>query len=687
MTEVSLGRALTGRALAVTLFFLIIVTVLSMFTWLHTSRDAVVMVLMLPFFYVALLNAIFGRISSKLRLSPSEMTLLYLVVLFMIGVGPAAIADNHPQYIELTITCVGAALVEPELQSYFKNWVPSFMFPKSDTALSIFYSGLQPGQSIPWNEFALPIAYWSAYVILIYLFILWFIFGIAGRRWVEVERCLFPMAQPVLYVIQASNDIDKETGKDKWLSLKVTDYKIFWIAFAVGLLLSSFPIAAQFLPIFLPPGAQEYGATPIEFPQLAAILPGTMARGTFQIDQITLWLLLPINSLVTFVVMWIIFGLIYPAVAVQLGIIPYEPGMEFRWSWDDTPGNWYPLPFEVMWIGVLLGFGVVTLWSLRDRFRDMINALMGKDKIEYGLSLRFISIIGVIAIVGLAILFIGTGVPVPIVIIMMVLLIVISTYLGKLQGLFWFHVGDFIQWGGTSLIWVPGGLMGYWPLTPTIEGKTYAAFATATMQIPTMSSWTYRCVGISPGGMGGLYKVAYETKTNLRDLVIGSLIVFIIGVPLSYVVYMWILLHSGGITNTSSWGSWVHWWKYGYGLYDNWTAITGDSRFEAPLQWYAIGFVLFLIVYALRRTFTWFFIDPAAFAFALPYIDYIWLCALVALIVKVILVRVLGATRFERYALALASGVAWGYGAPLLVAWAIEFTTVCIPRFMSLYVP
>jgi len=69
------------------------------------------------------------------------------------------------------------------------------------------------------------------------------------------------------------------------------------------------------------------------------------------------------------------------------------------------------------------------------RFRDMINALMGKDKTEYGLSLRFISIIGVIAIVGLAILFIGTGVPVPIVIIMMVLLIVISTYLGKLQGL------------------------------------------------------------------------------------------------------------------------------------------------------------------------------------------------------------------------------------------------------------
>jgi hypothetical protein len=89
----------------------------------------------------------------------------------------------------------------------------------------------------------------------------------------------------------------------------------------------------------------------------------------------------------------------------------------------------------------------------------------------------------------------------------------------------------------------------------------------------------------------------------------------------------------------------------------------------------------------MRMKFSWFFIDPAAFAFAAPYMDYCWLIALVALIVRVIMIRVVGTTRFTRYATAIASGLVWGYVAPILLLWLVEFSTVVIPRFMSFYVP
>ncbi|MEM2261920.1 MAG: DUF6784 domain-containing protein [Nitrososphaerota archaeon] len=686
MEEAKLGKALTAKSLSISIVLAIVLIVLGNLTWLYTSKGEVVTVVLLPFFYYALLNTLLMKINPKIKLSAAEMAMLYVVLLFAGALGPCSWGDVFQQYIEKTIVAAGMLLADPGISNNIKALVPSYMFPRNDLAISVFYNGLQPGQVFPMAEFIAPIIYWSIYTLLIFCLLFFLSFGLWGKRWVEVENLLFPYALPVTYVIKSSLDIEEGTSKSRWFSLKITEYKVFWIAFLVGLLNSILPIIAQFLPIYMA-GMQEYGAAPIEFPAMAAAFPGTMARGTFQVDQIAIWLLLPTNSLATIIIVWLIFGVIYPAIAVQAGWIPYQPGVEFRWSWDDTPGNWYPFPFEIMWIGILMGFGIVTLWSLRDRFKEMLSTLTGKDKIENGLSLRAVTIMGIVVTIAILAFFIASGVPPIIAVIQLILGYIVITFLAKLTSMYFFHVGDFMGWGGASWIFAPGASLGYYPTIASPETATYAAFVTSSMALPFNGCWTLRCIGISPGGTAALYKVARETNANLKDILIGGLIVCLICVPVGYFSYIWILTHGGGVANTSSWGSWVHYWKYSYGTLDFSTGITGETNMFAVFQWHILGIILFFIIYALRMKFAWFFIDPAAFAFAGPYMDYSWLCALTALIIRVILIRVVGSTRFTKYVTAIASGVIWGYAAPLLIAWLVEFTTVCIPSFMSYYVP
>lgn len=687
MEKAEMSRVLTAKSLGIGIVMTVILITLGNLTWLYTSKGEVVTIVLLPFFYYALLNVVLAKINPRFRLSGGEMTLLYAVVLFAGSLGPCSWGDVFQQYIEKTMVAAGGMLMDPALVEYGSQWVPSYMFPRSEVAISAFYNGLVPGQILPLGEFIVPMIYWSVYVLLIYCLLFFLGFGVYGKRWVEVENLLFPYTVPVTHVINASLDIDEDTKKHRWFSLKISEYKVFWIAFVVGMLNSVLPIATQFLPTLLPTGTQEFGATPIEFPAIAAALPSTMARGTLQIDQIAIWLLLPTNSLVTIILVWLVFGVIYPAVAVQAGWIPYEPGVEFRWSWDNTPGNWYPFPFETMWIGILIGVGVVTLWGLRDRFREMLNSLTGEDKVENGLSLRSITIMGIVVTLAMFAFFVASGVPLLNALIMLIMGYIVITYLAKLTSMYFFHVGDFLGWGGQSWYWAPGASLGYWPTSPTLETNTYAAFATASMQDPFNGCWTLRCTGIGPGGVAALYKVARDTKANVRDVLIGSLIICMIGVPVGFLSYTWFITHGGGITHTSSWGAWVQWWKYGFGATGYGTGITAESNVWAPLPWQFMGIILFGIVYALRMRFTWFFIDPFALAFAGPYMDYSWLCAVVAVVIRVILIKTVGTTRFTKYVVSIASGLIWGYSLLILLLWLVEYTMVVFPTFMSFYVP
>ena len=66
---------------------------------------------------------------------------------------------------------------------------------------------------------------------------------------------------------------------------------------------------------------------------------------------------------------------------------------------------------------------------------------------------------------------------------------------------------------------------------------------------------------------------------------------------------------------------------------------------------------------------------------------WIWLNALIALIVKKIMISTLGYERFEAIIKPGAAGIALGFGALHTLLCFADFFTGALPKFLSLYAP
>jgi hypothetical protein len=201
--EVKLNKALTVRSILISIIFTVVIAVLSNLSWLYTTKGELITAVMLPFIYIPLVNAVLGRISPKLRLSAAELVPLLFIIL--VNGGVSYVGGGGQEFygnIDKTITAVGAALNEPFMAAQFQSWVPSYMFPKDSLTLSIWQNGLRPGQTLPLGEFIVPVIYWSLYMLLIFGFSFFLIFGIYGKRWVDVENLVFPYAVANTYIMK-----------------------------------------------------------------------------------------------------------------------------------------------------------------------------------------------------------------------------------------------------------------------------------------------------------------------------------------------------------------------------------------------------------------------------------------------------------------------------------------------------
>ena len=203
--EVEFRRGLTLRAFVVGTVLLLIAVPISVMTWLYTSKGGTINAFFLPFIYVILLNELLGRVNRRLRLTGQELAVIFPALLLVNSIkyihkGALSGGEAVIGLVEKTlIAAISSQVMVPDLARYYSPMVPSWMGPKSTDALNAIAYGLKPGQSLPWGEFVVPIIYWSVYVILIYLLSLFLAFGVYGRRWVEVERLVFPLSQPMIF--------------------------------------------------------------------------------------------------------------------------------------------------------------------------------------------------------------------------------------------------------------------------------------------------------------------------------------------------------------------------------------------------------------------------------------------------------------------------------------------------------
>ena len=72
--------------------------------------------------------------------------------------------------------------------------LPPYLFVSDKDAVTGFFEGLRRGQPIPWGAWAVPLAWWSIFVALIFL-AFFCLSTLVRRQWVENEKFSFPLVQ------------------------------------------------------------------------------------------------------------------------------------------------------------------------------------------------------------------------------------------------------------------------------------------------------------------------------------------------------------------------------------------------------------------------------------------------------------------------------------------------------------
>ncbi|MEM2619889.1 MAG: DUF6785 family protein [Thermofilaceae archaeon] len=510
-----------------------------------------------------------------------------------------------------------------------------------------------------------------------------------GKPWVEEERLVFPLAIPSLYLFREATEVS-DGRKSRLFDFRVPHTKVFWAMFVVGIISGINPILAELLPAF-PIGAW-WGETNLQLTFLGNMWPGVYAAAIFFIPQVAVGLVMPNDALITLILCWIIFGVLYQGIAVMTGQVQYNPGMEYVWPWEDYPGVWMPFPYRfIASNGVGLAITIWMLFRYRRRFAEAFSTLWKRDISERGLSLRLATILMLIGFFGwYAIMLMDQASPIVALLVPFWALLWNICFARVFAEVFW-HVGT--GWGHT---WIPtyefGRLIHGWRAWDQVtwdNPMTDSAWFTPARHIANLSNWNISFSPLSAGHQVTLYKLAYDLKMRLSDLlvaiIIGALVFSFVAMPIE----AYFILHTkGGLDVTNAAGAnWWPWMAAGWYHRGYWMA-TGMTPDTVGWLFYGVGLALGLIFYILKARFTWFwFISVPALYIGMTIVTYMWLTSLLALIIKFVAIRTVGIKRYEEYATPAVAGWILGFGAAWLPAALVNFFVVVLPRLSALWVP
>lgn len=692
--EVEFLPGLTKRSLAIGIPLLLIYAYLSVVIGLYTDKAGTFGTFVLPMIYLVAIFEILGRANPKWRLAPQEWVFVFSLFTFM-GMHSyltmhAAAHINPPQYVWSCIPWGDylAFRIDP-LRDFWSKAVPAVSIPPEPLRFSVaamVVDGRSPGQAIPWGAVLQPLLYWGL-VYLFYSFISAWIAFTFGRPWVEEERLAFPLAVPSLYLFREASEAS--TGnKSRLFDFNIPHTKVFWAMIVIGIISGINPLLAEILPPI--PIAAWWGETNVALPFLAHLWPGAYAAAIFFIPQIAVGLVMPNDALITLILCWIVFGVLYQSIGVATGIIPYRPGMEFVWPWEDYPGMWMPFPYRLIAAnGVALAVTVWMLFRYRRRIGETLSTLWKRDIVERGLSLRLVTALMLIGFFGWYALLLAEGASPIVALLVPIWAILFSVMFARVYAEVFWHVGT--GWGQA---WIPSYEFGRhvhgWPSYAEVTWgtpNTNPAWFTVARHTANLSNWNITFSPLSSGHQVTLYKLAHDLKMRMTDLLIaiilGTLVFSFIAMPIE----AYFILHTrGGLraTNVAGWWPWMAagWYHRGYWM--------GAGQTPDVVSWlfYGVGLLIGLALYVLKVRFAWFwFLNVPALYVGMTIATYMWLTSLLALAIKFVAVRTVGIRRYEEYAMPACAGWILGFGAAWLPAALVNFIAIVIPRMGALWLP
>ncbi|MCC6064549.1 MAG: hypothetical protein LM576_01070 [Thermofilum sp.] len=681
MAEKELLPGLTPRVLVLLVLITAIYYIPTLYLWNLSDRPYTFSGGFIGYFWIVMFLFFLGRLSPKLRLTKQEA--IVLMVPFWILTGISFIEKGTPNeglckgWSSATglVPLVYALNVDPYKEAW-ANAFPSFWIPSEPELLRRAWEGLG---IVDWGPWIAPMIYWALF------WVSWVVIGLCWgfifrRPMVEVERLPFVAGLPLSYFTKTAFETTGE-GKSRLFDFGDSWTRMMWIGFLVGLLLSLAPVIYEIWPV-IPFGAW-WGEYPIDYitHMTEPVLPGADFSFVFHITQIVLWLMISTDVLVTAIVSWLAINVIYNAIVVRAGLVPFEPGISSFSCW--TIG--YRPPFHYSWFGttgVLVGVGIWTFVTAWPHIKKVFSTLKGEDYVEQGQSMRAALLLLIAFTVIWGALWAAAGIPVHLYIVFYVLWLLWIVASTRMVGEVWYHMPV-----GTPLIWpyiyYLGAATGFWqavvPNTNPLAIRSMFLVTTATWWTPRFQS---NSMFMSQIG----YRVAQVNDTRAGDMFKALLITSIVGILVAVPFGTWFMHHYGGLSSFTgdNWeGGGVAWatgaenivsseyWPVGYDI-------------TTHIVYTIVGAAVTIGLYMARARWPWFMINPAALSISLWLNEYMWMNAVVALIIKLVITRVGGVKALEEKVLPAVVGFCTGYGALFLFVALREIFLKVLPKAMGM---
>jgi hypothetical protein len=299
--------------------------------------------LCLYFFLVMLINPLLGLLSRS-RLRRGELVTIYIMMIVAAAIPSWGFTMNLiPLMAGFSYYATTANNWSQEIIPYLPDW----LVVDNAAAVQALFEGASPGESIPWDEWMLPLLAWSAFIITIY-FVTICLLVILRKQWMENEKLLFPLA--VLPLEMSPSDGTASPLFRNWL---------LWVGFGIPALLKSTVALHSYFPSI--PAVTLKTSTMIFSESIKVPL-----TPHFEVIGLSYLLSLDVSFSVWF---FTLLAMVMTGVMRLLG-----------WSIGPTQAFSDPSPPSIAHfaIGALFFLVISSFWSARSHLKDVVGKALGR---------------------------------------------------------------------------------------------------------------------------------------------------------------------------------------------------------------------------------------------------------------------------------------------------------------------
>jgi len=598
---------LTYRVLLVGIVYGLLADILSSGIFVKTSTD---LQIALPLVVFLAFEAIVGKFWKSFGLTPQEW-----LIFGILGMNVFTTMWTGSQYVYGAILAFTSSSVNA---AQYVQYLPSWFAPISPSDKTLISNYLYGGP-VPWAAL-LPTIIIVILWILSTTFATTFLLLPLRKMWIEVERLPYPMSVVPMELIKRAK------GQDRPSLWRIAEAKWFWIGLAIGV----FTIVPQILNLVF--GTAFAALTGFTFnlsPYVGTLLPGAVLDGY---TWTALWFIpiafMPLDVLGTSLLVWLIFYVLWPPLAISLGWGGGWGGQEGGWGAGIMVGARWHFAFEheIILGGVPIGIALWILIAYYRRYRETINAAIRGAPREEGEALSWRSSwLGFIAcsLVALAIFIISGAYLLP-ALVTYFIVILVGIWGVRLMGEAGIWLGAYGLNFTTRGI---GAALGFWPADKLPTATADIQNEAVAIGLGQSSYYTQNYV-TAPWFTMVDFKIGDATGTHPRSILAAVMIFGLLSTVIMAFVFT-AQLYSVGWSYAQAHG--ISWFFGTHSIYFNnfgfmngpdsalWYigsgGLTGSlTEWSAnPWIWVAFGVVLTFVLNFLRLMYPWFWLSPVGF--------------------------------------------------------------------------